>query len=601
MNAPRSVPPVSTIGDSLSPADGVGLVLPELVDGVPQPTLKDVSVAPPKAAAITPAEALQHISRTLPLGVELHRSDHFVFPLGNRRKLDLLVLKIHCPEEREYQFQTWRSTVAPELDPVSILVRRVRGTQNLWNNLSNRFSGKALLTKHDGQEIREMLASVCGERPRCNIPTVQRDPSRKDLTRVPFIAPDGPGVRDIEDLVYARVNPDGSLLLRVAIIDATDYVQPGNELDSHALRVGSTLYTRYHTVPTLPPELAHDLLSFHQGKVRPAWVLDVKLSPTEAVGNSKGIRARHYELRYGVTRAYVRNHRNIDPTNVPALDAKSPFARSLGALSEVARILRHRRASKPTPIRVDGTGPLHMIVSEVMIEAKTLLSDFVGRRHGLPMIYRVHERPSRAVRERFHLALNALKIPNTIDDLSNPSQFAGILGSLEQRRDAKSQALLNDLLDTFLLRSLLSVDREIGHFGLNVPYYGNWKPRDADGLANQHQLRAIAGMGRSLTATEVAARAERLNQKRWTRDERTFNAIFLESLESRLALTDTITTGIVHETYGDRVTVLMNGFSKPGELLRIPKNVSLEPGAPVVAVVRGFHLEKRAWEFALKL
>jgi hypothetical protein len=108
-------------------------------------------------------------------------------------------------------------------------------------------------------------------------------------------------------------------------------------------------------------------------------------------------------------------------------------------------------------------------------------------------------------------------------------------------------------------------------------------------------------MGRALTVAEVAARAERLNQKRWTRDERTFNAIFLESLESRLALTDTIATGIVHETHGDRVTVMMDGFSKPGELLRIPKNVSLEPGAPVVAVVRGFHLEKRAWEFTLKL
>jgi exoribonuclease R len=242
-----------------------------------------------------------------------------------------------------------------------------------------------------------------------------------------------------------------------------------------------------------------------------------------------------------------------------------------------------------------------MVVSEVMIATKSLLCDFIGQRHGLPMIYRVHERPSQAVRERFHLALNALRIPNSIEDFSNPSQFAGILGSLEQRRDPKSQALLNDLLDTFLLRSLLSTDPDIGHFGINLPRYGNCKPRDAEGLINQQQLNAIYGRGKAFTESELVARSERLNQKRHNRDERVFNAHFLGSLESQLALTDTIATGIVYEAWKDRVTVLMDGFSIPGELLRIPRNVLLEPGAPVVAVVRAFNLEKRCWEFTLKL
>jgi hypothetical protein len=524
-----------------------------------------------------------------------------VFPLGHRKKLDLLVLKIYCPEECERDFQIWRTEVASQIDPVSILIRKIRGTQNLWNNLLNRFAGQELLTKHDCPDIRTMLDSVCGERPQGTIPNVTYDTSRKDLTHVPFIAPDGPGVRDIEDLVYARANPDGSYTLRVALIDATDFVKPGSELDLHALRVGSTLYTRRHAVPTLPPELAHDLLSFHPGQVRPAWVLDVRLSPIGDVTSSRNVQARHYQLRYNVTRAYVKNHRNIDPLNVPALDSNSSFARSLGALSHIARILRHTRASKPTPIRVDKSGPLNMIVSEIMIEAKSLLCEFVGQRHGMPMIYRVHERPSKSVRERFHLALNALKIPNTIGDFSSPSQFAGILGSLERRSDPKSQALLNDLLDTFLLRSLLSTDRDIGHYGLNVLRYGNWKPRDADGLTNQHQLRAIYGLGRALSTDEIASRVERLNTKRWNRDERTFNAIFLESLASKLELTGTIALGKVHEVHDGQITALIDGFSKPGHLLRVPKNMALEPGSPVVVVVRGFNLPTRAYEFTLKL
>jgi exoribonuclease II len=407
-------------------------------------------------------------------------------------------------------------------------------------------------------------------------------------------------VKDIEDLVYARENRDGSFTFKVALIDATDYVKPGSELDAHALRIGSTIYTRNHSVPTLPAELAHDMLSFHPGQVRPAWVLEVKICPSFKEAQEMPVsRSRHYTVQYDVSRAYVKNHRNIDPLNVPALDSHSAFARCLASLAQVARIMRHSRASKPTPTRVDKPAPLAMIVAEIMIETKCLLSTFVGQRHGLPMIYRVHERPSMEVRERFHRALNTLRIPNTVDDLASPSQFAGILVSLEQRRDPKSQALLNDLLDTFLIRSLLSTNGEIGHFGLNVPRFGNWKPRDADGLTNQYQLLAATGQAQAMSAEEIAERVEKLNDKRWTRDERTFNAIFLESLLVRLALTDTVGTGTVHEVNEGRLSVMMNGFSKPASLQRVPKGLTLEPGEPIIAKLRGFNLRTKAYEFAL--
>jgi len=546
----------------------------------------------------TPGEALNLIYRTLPAGVELHRPYHYVIPLGKREKLDLLILKIHCPDEVAQRFNEWRAEIADEIDPVVMLVLPVRGTQHLWNNLRNRFPGVTLLTDEHRHTIQSIFNSVCGERPQFSIHRVPWDMTRENLTAVPFIAPDRPGVQDIEDLIHAERKPDGSYVWRTAIVDVTDYVKPGNALDSQAMRVGSTVRARRRSIPTLPEELAHDLVSFREGEIRPAWVLEGRLIPdreNEALLTKRGT---HYRLQYQVRRAYVCNHKSIDPSDIPPLLANSPLARSLSALSEVARILRHRRASKPTPIRVEGTGALDMITAELMIEANHLLSEYVGTHNSLPLCYSVHEKPSKSTKERLHRQLKSLGVPNRVEQFDTPSELTGIIYELERMRGAASEALKKDIIDHFLLRSLLSADNH-GHYGLRLKSYAAWKPREAAGVANQLQLAATFGLHAPLSYGEISRRSNVLNEKRGTRDERTFSAILLESLYHKLSLVGSITTGTVADVARGKVVVSMAGFSRLATLCGVDTDSNLEVGAPVVGVFRGFNLHTKEYEFEL--
>lgn len=547
-----------------------------------------------KPRLLSAAEALEEINRTLPVGIELHRSYHYVFPLGKQKKLDLLVLLLNCPDELESKLNHWRASIADQLDSVSILVREVRGTQGVLNNLRNTFRGQDHITAADRPVIDTMIESLCGKPPTLPASEIRAPRHRENLTMVPWIAPDGPGTQDIEDLIHAERKPNGSIVWRTAIVDATDYVIPGGQIDRYALRVGTTTYGRTRTVPTLGPELAHNLVSFRQGTRRPAWIVEGTLTPI--AGAAPGKRpSQRYQLSYRIRRAIVKNHLSIDPQNIPPFASDSPFSRSLSAAAEAARVLRHLRASKPTPIRVDGSGgPLNTVTAELMIESKRILSEFLGCK--APMIYRVHQKPSHAVKVQFHRALNALKIPNSIENFDNPSEFAGILSSLEQRRDGASQALLNDLLDTFLLRTLYGVDNR-GHYGLRLDSYAEFKPRDASAVTNQIQLDAIWEGREPLSYDEVLHRANVLNEKRWRRDERTYKLRFYEMLDRNLSREGTVAVGVVTDISSGKIHVDMPGFSKWGILLGADEDHTLEVGSPVTASLHSFDLRHARFSF----
>lgn len=575
---------------SLTPLNSLGteIALPP----APLPTELDIASKPRTLSAV---EALEEVKRTLPVGVELHRSYHYVFPLG-KKKLHLLVLLLNSPDELDRKLNDWRSEIADRLDPVSILVRKVRGSQGVLNNLRNTFRGSDLITSADLPVLDTTIESLCGKPPSLSTDEMRTPRQRENLTSIPFIAPDGPGTRDIEDLIHAERKPNGSIVWRTAFIDATDYVTPGSQIDRYALRVGTTTYGRNRTVPTLGPELAHNLASFRQGAHRPAWVIEGTLTPLVETTDDDRSSVR-YELSYRIRRGTVMNHLSVDPQNIPPLSADSPFSRSLSAAAGAARILRHLRASKSTPIRVDGAGaPLSTVTAELMIESKRILSEYLGSK--APMIYRVHQKPSQAVKLQFHRALNALKIPNSIENFDNPSEFAGILSSLEARRDPASQALLNDLLDTFLLRTLYGVEN-YGHFGLRLNSYAEFKPRDASAMTNQMQLDAVWAGREPLPYEEVLHRANVLNEKRWRRDERAYKLRFYEMLHNNLSREGSVYVGTVAAISGKRVLVEVPGFSRWGLLKGVDASSTLEVGSPVTATLRGFDLRRARFLFTI--
>jgi exoribonuclease R len=169
---------------------------------------------------------------------------------------------------------------------------------------------------------------------------------------------------------------------------------------------------------------------------------------------------------------------------------------------------------------------------------------------------------------------------------------------LESRRDPASQALLNDLLDTFLLRTLYGTEN-YGHFGLRLDSYAEFKPRDASGIANQLQLDAIWEGHEPLSYEEVLNRANVLNEKRWRRDERGYKLRFYEMLHDNLALEGTVCVGTVAAISSKRILVDMPGFSKWVLLEGAEADSTLEVGSPVTATLRGFNLRHARFAFTL--
>jgi exoribonuclease R len=262
------------------------------------------------------ADILSEIKRTLPIGIELHRSYLYAVPLGKRRKLSLIVLKLHCPDEHTEKLNTWRAEMANSLDMVTILVRRVKSEQNIQSNLVAEFRGHVLLTESARPKLDQMLQSLCGSPPEYQHTLASQKGRRENLTEIPFVAIDRADTRDIEDLIHAERKSTDTLVWRTAFVSATDEVLPGSSIDKYALRVASTIYGRHRTITTLGEQLSHDTVSFLPGRSRPAWIVEGWLIPRQAVAIKSRKPFTHYELQYKVRYGDVINHKSIDPSDL---------------------------------------------------------------------------------------------------------------------------------------------------------------------------------------------------------------------------------------------------------------------------------------------
>ncbi len=552
---------------------------------------------PAKARQCSPQQVIEALHRELPVGMELHRAYHYQVPFAKKSRLDVIVLKLYCPAELEQKLSEWRQRMDDRFDSVTILVRRVTVDQNMMNHLRNRFRETSLLTPSAVPTLTEMISSICGSRPAPTAVVNIRQQCREDLTAIPFVGIDRPGTRDVEDLLHAERKPNGEVIWRTAFINATGYVEPGSQLDKYALRVGATIYGRSTTIPTLGDYLSHDLLSFKIGALRPAWVVEGRLTP-RLITTSSGRTRVEYSLQYKIRSGVVINRKSIDPDrSIDTSGEGDAISKSLAALAEVSRILEQRRTSHPSLLRIEGEGAANKIVAETMIESKRILAQFLGNRHGVPTIYRVHHKPSAEIVDSFVMELGKLGIPASSPDFENPPQFAGILRSLESLGSNEARTLLNTLIDTYLLRSMYSTKNE-GHFGLRLDGYLEIKPRDASGLANQFQLSALFDGRNPLSALEMSRRAAVLNEKRWRRDELNYKLRFLEMLHGHLDGAESKTfLATVVKTKRTTPYLEVEGFSKWGVLDGVPEGECLEKGSPVAVRLKGFDLNRMRFRF----
>jgi ribonuclease R len=343
---------------------------------------------------------------------------------------------------------------------------------------------------------------------------------RTDLRAVPLVTIDPPDARDHDDAVWAgpdddERNPGGHIIL-VAIADVAHYVTAGSALDKEALKRGNSAYFPDRVVPMLPEELSADLCSLRENVDRACLV-------ARMVFDAKGHKKSHTFLR-GIMRSaarltYAQAQAAFDGNPHEGMtDTVKKTLADVWAAYQSLTVARGKR----DPLDLDlperrvilgEDGKVASIAYRDRLESMKLIEEFmvlanVAAAEALehkrtPLIYRVHDTPSKEKLFAFSDFLRTLKIEFTKGQVIQPGVFNRVLAGA---KGTANEAVMNDVV----LRSQAQAiyhPANIGHFGLNLAKYAHFTSpirRYADLIVHRALIRAFDLGEGGITDREIA-------------------------------------------------------------------------------------------------
>ncbi len=305
---------------------------------------------------------------------------------------------------------------------------------------------------------------------------------RTDLREIDLVTIDGADARDFDDAVYCERSGSGWRLL-VAIADVSHYVGIGSALDREATQRGTSVYFPDRVVPMLPEVLSNGLCSLNPKVDRLCMVCEMRVN-----GDGKVTRSNFYEavmrskarLTYGQVGAFISGKSRKSVPN-----ALRAAIRELHALYGALAKARSRRGAieldlPQTKFRLNNDGEIdrievvprndaHRIIEECMIAANVQAAKFL-KRHRIPGLYRVHDKPDadRFDELRTYLVSLGLKVahPRHLE----PRHFTRLIRQVAGRPDSAAITMA-------MLRSLMHAEYSpvnIGHFGLALESYAHF-------------------------------------------------------------------------------------------------------------------------------
>jgi ribonuclease R len=331
--------------------------------------------------------------------------------------------------------------------------------------------------------------------------------ARIDLRAIPLVTIDPPDARDHDDAVWAGPdddpgNPGGHVVL-VAIADVAHYVTEDSALDREALKRGNSCYFPDRVVPMLPEDLSADLCSLKEGVDRPC--LAVRM-----VFDSRGRKKSHRFLR-GVMRSaarltYARAQAAFD--GKPDAEMPETAHQTLSQLWAAYQSLAVARAVRD-PLELDlperrillgADGHVASIAYRERLESMKLIEEFmvlanVAAAEALekaktPLIYRIHDSPSKEKLFAFSDFLRTLNIPFAKGQVVKPAAFNRVLLGAKGTLHEKA---LNDVVLRTQAQAVYD-PANIGHFGLNLAKYAHFTSpirRYADLIVHRALIRAF--------------------------------------------------------------------------------------------------------------
>ena len=368
---------------------------------------------------------------------------------------------------------------------------------------------------------------------------------REDLTHLPIVAIDPADARDHDDAIWAARDEDddnkGGWKAIVAIADVSFYVRPDSALDKAARARGNSVYFPDRVVPMLPEELSADICSLKEGEDRAALACHLTIARD---GTLKSWRFTRAKIRVAANIAYEDAQAAIDASEEERIEISSPVCfmpevegpiptelveTALKPLWGCWRALLAAR-NKREPLELDlperqvvldEKGRIESVAPRERLDAHRLVEDFmiaanVAAARALeakksPVMYRVHEPPSRAKLEALKDYLGTFGIEFTLGQVIKPTTFNRILervGEADFRPEIMEQLLRTQM------QARYAPDR-LGHFGLALGTYAHFTSpirRYADLLVHRALVSAYK-LGEGGLPPEDAEHFERIGEQ----------------------------------------------------------------------------------------
>ena len=424
---------------------------------------------------------------------------------------------------------------------------------------------------------------------------------RTDLRHIPLVTIDPPDARDHDDAVWAGPDDDpanaGGHVVLVAIADVAHYVTPGSALDKEALKRGNSTYFPDRVVPMLPEELSADLCSLKEGVDRPCLVARMVF---DRKGHKKSHIFQRAVMRSAARLTYAQAQAAFD--GKPDAVMNAIVRKTLADVWEAYKSLTIARNLRD-PLNLDlperrvmlgPDGKVASIAFRERLESMKLIEEFmvlanVAAAEALekartPLIYRVHDTPSKEKLYAFSDFLRTLNISFAKGQVIQPGTFNRILGASKGK---PHEAVMNDVVLRSQAQAIYD-PANIGHFGLNLAKYAHFTSpirRYADLIVHRALIRAFGLGDDGLTDREMAtlgATAEHI-----TMTERRAMAAERDS-------TDRYVAAFMEQRIGESFDARVTGVTRFGLFVRLA-DLGAEGLIPIRALGGDYfhHDEKR--------
>lgn len=329
---------------------------------------------------------------------------------------------------------------------------------------------------------------------------------RTDLRRIPLITIDPEDARDHDDAVWAGPDTDpnnrGGHVVIVAIADVAHYVTPASGLDVEARKRGNSVYFPDRVVPMLPEALSADMCSLRENEDRAT--LAVRM-----VFNANG-----HKLRHEFIRGLMRSAAKLSYAQAQAAFDAKPDAKTAPLLDNVMKPLWHayeavaRARDERSPLDLNlperriilgSNGKVESIAFRERLESMRLIEEFMIlanvcaaetlEKARVPLIYRIHERPSMEKLSAFSDYLRTIDVSFAKGQVIKPATFNRILN---QVKGGPHEAAMNEVVLRSQAQAVYAPEN-LGHFGLNLTHYAHFTSpirRYADLIVHRALIRA---------------------------------------------------------------------------------------------------------------